>query len=101
MIPIKNPNISTNRYKELLQIEKYYKKYKKDYQNEIEENIKLKDNNYELEDKIYILEEGIESIIYQIEHNPRPSAENRDKYIIKQLNDLLNGGKNVTANKDL
>lgn len=94
MIPIKNPNISTNRYKELLQIEKYYKKYKKDYQNEIEENIKLKEKNYELEDKIYILEEGIESIIHQIEHNPRPSAENRDKYIIKQLNDLLNGGKN-------
>lgn len=94
MIPIKNPNISTNRYKELLQIEKYYKKYKKDYQNEIEENMKLKEKNYELEDKIYILEEGIESTIYQLEHNPRLSAENRDKYIIEQLNDLLNGGKN-------
>lgn len=94
MIPIKNPNISTNRYKELLQIEKYYKKYKKYYQSEIEGNIKLKEKNYELEDKIYILEEGIENIIYQIEHNPRSSAENRDKYIVKQLNDLLNGGKN-------
>ena len=94
MIPIKNPNISTNRYKELLQIEKYYKKYKKDYQNEIKENIKLKEKNDKLEDKIYILEEGIESIIYQLEHNPRVFAETRDKYIIEQLNDLLNGGKN-------
>lgn len=94
MIPIKNPNISTNRYKELLQTEKYYKKYKKYYQNEIEENIKLKEKKYELEDKIYILEEGIESIIYQIEHNPRTNAETRDKYIIQKLNDLLNGGKN-------
>lgn len=43
-IPIKNPNISTNRYKELLRIEKYYKKYQDKYYKEFKENQQLKEN---------------------------------------------------------
>lgn len=50
----------------------------------------LVENYVDYEDEIYQLKEGIESIIYQLEHNPRTNAETRDKYIIQQLNNLLN-----------
>ena len=43
--------------------------------------------NYE--DMFLQLKLGIESIIFQLEHNPRENSENRDKYIIKQLKELL------------
>lgn len=58
------------------------------------ENSKLKSKNFTKEMELNHLKEKIKDIIFQLEHNPRPSAENRDKYIIKQLNYLLNGGKN-------
>lgn len=89
MIPIKNPNISTNRYNKLLQTEKYYKECCVKYRNEINENLKLKEENDILQDNIYILEEGIEDIIYELEHNPKQNAEIKDKYIIEKLKNLL------------
>lgn len=66
MIPIKNPNISTNRYKELLQIEKYYHKLQKEDNNLIEE---YKDRIAKLYDEIGILEDRIVNAIEYIENN--------------------------------
>ncbi len=66
MIPIKNPNISTNRYKELLRTEKYYKEYRDKYFNSNNEISTLKDRICFLEDIIeevreYIMTNGIHS----------------------------------------
>lgn len=66
MIPIKNPNISTNRYKELLQIEKYYHKLQKEDSKLIEE---YKDKIDKLYDEIGILEERIDNAIEYVNNN--------------------------------
>lgn len=66
MIPIKNPNISTNRYKELLRIEKYYHKLQKEDSELIEE---YKDRIDKLYDEIGNLEERIINAIEYIENN--------------------------------
>lgn len=66
MIPIKNPNISTNRYKELLQIEKYYHKLQKEDSELIEE---YNDRIDKLYDEIGILEDRIINAIEYIENN--------------------------------
>lgn len=66
MIPIKNPNISTNRYKELLRIEKYYHKLQKEDSELIEE---YKDRIDKLYDEIGILEDRIDNAIKYIKNN--------------------------------
>jgi hypothetical protein len=66
MIPIKNPNISTNRYKELLRIEKYYHKLQKEDSELIEE---YKDRIDKLYDKIGILEEKVINAIEYVEES--------------------------------
>ena len=66
MILIKNPNISTNRYKELLQIEKYYHKLQKEDSKLIEE---YKDRIDRLYDEIGILEDRIVNAIEYIEND--------------------------------
>ena len=58
--------ISTNRYKELLQIEKYYHKLQKEDSELIEE---YKDRIDKLYDEIGILEEKIINAIEYIENN--------------------------------
>ena len=49
----------------------------------------LVEDYIDYEDEIYKLKEGIRNIIFQLKHNPRENAENRDKYIIEQLQKLL------------
>ena len=49
----------------------------------------LVEDYVDYEDKFLQLKEEIKSIIFQIEHNPRENSENRDKYIIEQLKELL------------
>lgn len=49
----------------------------------------LVEDYIDYEDKIFELKQGIENIIFQLEHNPRTNAETRDKYIIDELKKLL------------
>lgn len=49
----------------------------------------LVEDYVDYEDELLQLKEEIKSIIFQLEHNPRENSENRDKYIIKQLKELL------------
>lgn len=49
----------------------------------------LVEDYVDYEDELLQLKEEIKSIIFQLEHNPRENSENRDKYIIEQLKELL------------
>lgn len=80
MIPIKNPNISTNRYKELLKIEKYYK----EYQNKYYEEVKYSNN---LIEKICDLEAKIDEAIIYIENNKEFTPR------LEDLLEILEGNK--------
>lgn len=59
MIPIKNPNISTNRYKQLLWYEKNYKEIHDEYFDLVKEWQECSDKNWVLE---AIIENAIEEI---------------------------------------
>lgn len=67
------------------------------YVDEVNDFINSETKRYmELDTKYYFTsqkldntQKEIEKIIYQLEHNPRTNAEIRDKYIIEQLQRLL------------
>ena len=89
MILIKNPNISTNRYKELLRIEKYYHKLQKEDSKLIEE---YKDRIDKLYDEIGILEERIVNAIEYVEESYIETVEGIEgiaKFFSKRNETLL------------
>lgn len=67
------------------------------YVTEINDFIDIETKRYmELDTKYYFISQKLDNtqteikkIIYEIEHNPRTNAEIRDKYIIEQLQRLL------------
>ena len=85
MIPIKKPNISTNRYKELLRIEKYCDKLQKEYFNYIETS---RNQVEELCNEIGELEEKIDKAIERLQDYD--IVEDKEK-VIDDTFDILRG----------
>lgn len=94
MIPIKNPNISTNRYKQLLWYEKNYKEIHNEYFDLVKEWQKCSEENW-------VLEITIENAIEKINDHKIYCEENKGftKYtdieieaiesVISKLEDIL------------
>ena len=86
MIPIKNPNISTNRYKELLKTEKYYKEYRDKYFNNNREINTLKDRIYFLEDIIEEIREYLPKLRQSSSYELDEKIDNLEEMLDKEVN---------------
>lgn len=78
-----------NAIDDLYSIAPIFENYKEEVNHFIDLLLKETVEFPSLKNRIYKLEKGIKNIIFQLEHNPRENAENRDKYIIEQLKLLL------------
>ena len=95
MIPVKNPDISTNRYKELLWFEKNYYEYQKKYFETFKELQKANDKICELEDKIKEINEYIEDRFeYNEETGEYSLTATFDKCSVYDLYKILKGEEN-------
>ena len=88
MIPIKNPNISTNRYKQLLWYEKNYKEINNEYFDLVKEWQKCSEENWVLE---ITIENAIEEINCLYEKG-KISKEIKT-FLVKTLAITKDGGK--------
>lgn len=95
MIPIKNPNISTNRYKELLWFEKKYKEYQIKYFETFKELQKSDNKISELEETLEEAIEYIENRFYYNEETGEYSlTATFDKCSVYELYKILKEFKN-------